>query len=78
MIVLMMPFFFLAMFEKDGQPAEKILRNYIRARIWPQTRKYKTNNLYKYLHEEGQSIATKKTKRPGKATERKCNASKKK
>jgi len=78
MIVLMMPFFFLAMFEKNGQPAEKILRNYVRARFWPQTRTYKTNNIYKYLHEEGQFIAAEKTKKPGKTPKRKRNTSKKK
>jgi cytosine/uracil/thiamine/allantoin permease len=31
MMGIMLPFFFLAMFEKDDQPAEKILRNMIRA-----------------------------------------------
>jgi len=52
MIGLMMPFFFLAMFEKDGQPAEKALRNMLRAKIWPSVRVYKTENLYRYLNEE--------------------------
>ena len=42
-----LPFFFLAMYEKDGQPAEKILRNYIRSRfLTPRVRPYKTNNMY--------------------------------
>ena len=37
----------LAMYEKDGQPAEKILRNYIRSRfLTPRVRPYKTNNMY--------------------------------
>lgn len=57
MIGLMLPFFFLAMFEKDGQPAEKIIRNYIRAKLWPGKRVYRTENLYKYLEEEGKNIA---------------------
>ena len=57
MIGLMLPFFFLAMYEKDGQPAEKILRNIVRTRLWPGARPYKTENLYKYLHEEGKAIA---------------------
>ena len=56
MIGLMLPFFFLAMFERDGQPAEKIIRNYVRAKLWPGTRPYMTENLYKYLDEEGKSI----------------------
>ena len=57
MIGLMLPFFFLAMYEKDGQPAEKVIRNFIRAKLWPGTRPYKTENLYKYLDEEGKTIA---------------------
>lgn len=47
MIGLMLPFFFFAMYERDGLPFEKILRNYIRARfLWPQVRPYKTENFY--------------------------------
>jgi hypothetical protein len=53
MIGLMLPFFFFAMFERDGQPAEKILRNVLRAKLWPGTRPYRTENLYKYLSEGG-------------------------
>ena len=60
MIGLMLPFFFFAMFEKDGQPAEKLLRNFVRARLWPGVRPYKTENLYKYLSEEGENLANKK------------------
>jgi hypothetical protein len=60
MIGLMLPFFFLAMFEKDGQPAEKILRNFIRAKFWPGTRPYRTENLYKYLSEGGEHLANQK------------------
>ena len=57
MIALMLPFFFLAMYEKDGQTAEVILRNIIRTKMWPGTRPYKTENLYKYLDEEAKIIA---------------------
>ena len=47
MIAVMLPGFFIAMYERDGQPAEKILRNVIRSRfIFPQTRPYKTENFY--------------------------------
>ena len=47
MIGLMLPFFFFAMFERDGLPFEKILRNFIRARfLWPTVRPYKTENFY--------------------------------
>ena len=59
MIGLMLPLFFLAMYEKDGQPAEIILRNYLRARFfWPGTRPYRTENLYEILDEEAKAIAT--------------------
>jgi len=60
MIWLMLPFFMLAMYERDGQPAEKILRNFIRARfLWPGKRIYKTENFYVILAEEGKLIASK-------------------
>lgn len=61
MIVVMLPLFFLAMYEKDGQPAEKILRNYIRTCIlWPGIRPYKSENFYEILEMEDKPIATKK------------------
>ena len=45
MIALMLPFFFFAMYERDGLPFEKVLRNIARATfLWPRTRPYKTNN----------------------------------
>ena len=31
MILFMLPAFFMALYEKDGQPAEKILRNILRS-----------------------------------------------
>jgi len=58
MIALMFPFFLLAMYEKDGQPAEKILRNVIRARFfWPGKRVYKTENFYEIIAKEGKAVA---------------------
>jgi len=57
MIALMLPMFFLAMYERDGQTAEIVLRNFIRAKLWPGARPYKTENLYKYLEEEAKNIA---------------------
>jgi len=71
MIGLMLPFFFLAMYEKDGQPAEKILRNIIRARLFfPGIRPYKTENLYAFIEKEGNRIAfqDKTAARAGKTT----------
>ena len=49
MIGLMMPFFFFAMYEKDGQPAEKLLRNRLRHKRRPKVRPYRTENLYKSI-----------------------------
>ncbi|MDR1668982.1 MAG: PrgI family protein [Oscillospiraceae bacterium] len=46
MIGLMLPFFFMAMYEKDGLSAEKVIRNYIRAKLWPGVRPYRTVNIY--------------------------------
>ena len=57
MIIFMLPFFFIAMYEKDGLPAEKAILHYLRAMIWPKKRPYLTNNLYQFLEKEGKSIA---------------------
>lgn len=55
MIGLMLPFFAVGMYEKDGQPLEKIVFHYIRARfLWPGVRPYKTNNLYAALERQAQ------------------------
>lgn len=52
MVALMLPFFFLAMYEKDGFPAEKILYFMLRQKILtPGIRPYKSENLYKKLEE---------------------------
>lgn len=51
MIALMLPCFFLAMYERDGLPSEKVLRNIVRSKIlWPRTRPYKTENFYALLN----------------------------
>jgi hypothetical protein len=58
MMGLMLPFFFFAMFERDDQSAEKILRNILRARwFFPVRRIHRTDNLYQYLGTEGKVIA---------------------
>jgi len=61
MIVAMLPMFFFAMYERDGQPAERILRHILRHRLWPTARPYKTENLYHYLAKEGNNLASKQT-----------------
>ena len=53
MILVMLPFFLLAMYEKHGQPLEKILANIIRvAIIRPKERPYRTNNFYAVLERQ--------------------------
>ena len=47
MLVIMLPAFLLAMYEKDGLPFEKVVRNIIRARyLRPGVRPYQTENIY--------------------------------
>lgn len=55
MVALMLPFFFLAMYEKDGFPAEKILYFMVRQKFLTLgIRPYKSENLYKTLEEREQ------------------------
>ena len=50
MIVIMLPLFFLAMYERDGQPLEVIAKHFIDARIIrPKIRPYETDNYYSAL-----------------------------
>ena len=53
MIIVMLPCFLLAMYEKNGQPLEKILRNIIQvAFLRPKQRPYMTNNFYAVLERQ--------------------------
>ena len=77
MIGAMLPFFFFAMYERDGQPAEKVLKHMLRHRFWPGARPYKTENLYQYLDKEGKSLAKAQTaNRAGTAPARKRSTGK--
>ena len=50
MMAVMLPMFFLAMYQKNGQPAEKILWYYFQARfVRPKVRPYQTRNYYALL-----------------------------
>lgn len=50
MILVMMPFLLLGMYERNGQPLEKILHYYIQSRfIRPKKRPYRTQNAYAAL-----------------------------
>lgn len=53
LILTTLPCFFFAMYEKNGQPFEKILKNYIKFRFKrPDVRPYKTNNLYSAIEKQ--------------------------
>ena len=50
MVTIMLPFFFMAMYEKDGLPFEKVVANIIRQKfICPAVRPYKTENFYQEI-----------------------------
>lgn len=50
MILIMLPFFFLAMYERDGMPLEVLAGHFIEAKfIRPKERPYRTNNYYAAL-----------------------------
>ncbi len=53
MMVIMMPLFFLAMYEKNGQPLEVFMSHFIQANfIRPKVRPYQTDNYYSALMRE--------------------------
>lgn len=50
MMMVMLPLFFLAMYEKDGLPLEVIAKHFIESKfIRPKERPYQTNNYYALL-----------------------------
>lgn len=53
MVVLMLPFVFLAIYEKDGQPAEKYIGHVVRSMMLrDRVRPYRTSNLYAVIQQE--------------------------
>ena len=50
MIVVMLPFFFFGLYERNGQPPEVVARHFYQARfVRPKVRPYRTNNYYAAL-----------------------------
>ena len=50
MMAVMLPFFFVAMYEKDGVPAEKYVMQMIRMKfVRPGIRRYRAENIYERL-----------------------------
>ena len=53
MIVVMLPCFLVAMYEKHGQPLEVVIKNIIQTKFTrPKVRPYQTENLYALLEKQ--------------------------
>ena len=53
MVLVMLPFFMFAMYEKNGQPLEVVVRNVIQTKFTrPKERPYRTENLYAVLEKQ--------------------------
>lgn len=53
MIVIMLPCFLMAMYEKHGQPLETVVKNIIQTKfVRPKERPYQTQNLYAVLERQ--------------------------
>lgn len=57
LIIIALPFFLFAMYERDGQPLEKILINYIRWNKSPKVRIYRTQNLYAVMSKNDKEVS---------------------
>ena len=56
MIIIMIPMFLLAMYERDGQPLEVLARHFIEAKfVRPKIRPYQTDNYYDVLKRAAQT-----------------------
>lgn len=73
MILVMLPCFLFAMYEKNGMPLEKVLRNVIQTKfIRPKERPYKTQNFYAVV--ERQTKLTKEVSAIVKGTDSKTKS----
>lgn len=53
MVMVMLPLFAFALYEKDGMPLEAFIGNYIRVRfLYPRIRPYQTENFYRVIQSE--------------------------
>ena len=78
MMLLMLPLFFLALYERDGQPLEVVAKNMIESKfIRPKVRPYQMDNYYSILARQAQAekevtqIVRKTQKHKAKQTKRK-------
>lgn len=80
MIVVMLPCFLLAMYEKHGQPLEVVVRNIIQTKfVRPKERPYQTMNFYAVLErqrklEKEVTAIAKGTKTDQKGAVKKCRS----
>ena len=80
MIVVMLPCFLFAMYERHGQPLEVVIRNIVQTKfIRPKERPYQTENLYTVLErqrklEKGVSAIVKGTSTKGAGSRRRNKA----
>lgn len=76
MILVMLPFFLLGMYERNGEPLEVIAKHFIRTKfLLPRERPYQTNNFYaalmrqNRLEKEVKAIVKNKKNRPAAKTD---------
>lgn len=80
MILVMMPFFLLAMYERHGQPLEVVIEQMVQAMfVRPKERPYQTNNFYAAIErqisvEKEVRAVVQKTKTAGNDQKTKANA----
>jgi len=68
MTCLMLPAFLFAMYERDGLPFEKVVRNIVRARfLCPGVRPYKTENFYAFLSKGDEDTVEQDKKAPARS-----------
>ena len=71
MVLLMLPAFLFAMYEKDGIPLEKVLLNIINVKLKrPAIRRYEIKNIYEMEEKEGVTRQKKGGGRHGKKKKR--------
>lgn len=64
MLAVMLPAFLLAMYEKDGLPFEKVVRNILRAKFTrPGIRPYQTQNIYAPFTRKEEPVAENKNRK---------------
>ena len=71
MVVVMMPFLFVGIYEKDGYPAEKIIYFMVRrVFLLPGIRPYRAENFYERIREDTKQEKTRRKKKHSKKVEK--------